>query len=550
MDSLSWFVKFRNPFDAGSGALAWEPSFFTNELEFYILAMLTFLHARRHGGGYLWLWWTTVAHGLTVECVSYWAEPIDNFWHAQSTVMFFGAREPFHIMCLYPGYIYTAAIAAKRLGLDELPCACATALLVVLFDIPYDIMGIKLLWWTWHDTDANIRDRHYNVPWTSYYFHITFAFAFCWINNRAKRRFVGVSGLHSRAEINAFPAEQRRRANSFSARVKVLTLTGIFSMPFGILQFVPGYHIFKDVFGVHAEVTTMALGAVYCSVVFCGLLRAAPHDVRKEGEKKEKETKSGKGSWHYDECFLAMMLHFTHYIVLVIAMNPAKMQVYGLHQPMGSAPGSSDAYSCDQTRNLTYPYPLTPAFAKIVRQLSGGLIHQREDDAPFQDVTVWKRPYLCPGGEMMDEPVQSFDCAMSRAHPPQPGQQWYWLCGTGWENADGSTSSVEYRLVVIFVCLLGMNLYAIALCYPSTLYEQLLVKWSIPKYYFASPTQQDANATFVEKRNDADDKSNIMAIESSLSLSSKKVVELRAMLKRRGMRTVGRKAELIERLMQ
>ena len=46
--------------------------------------------------------------------------------------------------------------------------------LVVVFDLPYDIMGIKMLWWTWHDTDVNIYDRHYYVPWTSYYFHSAF----------------------------------------------------------------------------------------------------------------------------------------------------------------------------------------------------------------------------------------------------------------------------------------------------------------------------------------------------------------------------------------
>ena len=40
----------------------------------------------------------------------------------------------------------------------------------VLMDFPYDVMGIKLLWWTWHDTDSNIFDRTYNVPWTSYFF--------------------------------------------------------------------------------------------------------------------------------------------------------------------------------------------------------------------------------------------------------------------------------------------------------------------------------------------------------------------------------------------
>jgi len=48
----------------------------------------------------------------------------------------------------------------------------------VLLDIPFDIVGIKQLFWTWHDTDPNISDRHYHVPWTSYYFHASFAAGF------------------------------------------------------------------------------------------------------------------------------------------------------------------------------------------------------------------------------------------------------------------------------------------------------------------------------------------------------------------------------------
>ena len=51
----------------------------------------------------------------------------------------------------------------------------------MLIDLPYDIMGIKSLWWTWHDTDPNIYDRHYWVPWTSYYFHATFACGFTFL---------------------------------------------------------------------------------------------------------------------------------------------------------------------------------------------------------------------------------------------------------------------------------------------------------------------------------------------------------------------------------
>jgi hypothetical protein len=50
-----------------------------------------------------------------------------------------------------------------------------------LIDIPYDTTAVRFLHWTWHDTDSNIYDRHYWVPWNSYYFHATFACAFTFL---------------------------------------------------------------------------------------------------------------------------------------------------------------------------------------------------------------------------------------------------------------------------------------------------------------------------------------------------------------------------------
>ena len=42
----------------------------------------------------------------------------------------------------------------------------AVAIGDVLVDLPFDITGVKLLWWTWHDTDPNIEERSYSVPLT------------------------------------------------------------------------------------------------------------------------------------------------------------------------------------------------------------------------------------------------------------------------------------------------------------------------------------------------------------------------------------------------
>ena len=43
---------------------------------------------------------------------------------------------------------------------------------------PYDITGIKFLWWTWHDTDAPIHHRLLGVPIGSTVWVITFTASF------------------------------------------------------------------------------------------------------------------------------------------------------------------------------------------------------------------------------------------------------------------------------------------------------------------------------------------------------------------------------------
>jgi len=420
----------------------------------------------------MWLWWTTILHGLTTELVSYWAEPIDNFWHSQSTFMFFGQREPLHIMCLYPGYVYTASVAVSRLGLSELSSACAIGLFVVLFDLPYDIIGVKLLWWSWHDTDANIRDRHYWVPWTSYYFHLTFACSFDLIYQKAKRYFVGISGIYSADEIQRMPYAQQRRAENWRGELKASVLTGLCAMPFGILQFVPGYHIFKDVFGVHAEVTTMLLMGLYGVVLMYGFQHARPVNIKELGEREERrgDKKSGRGRWYIDEVYVAMCMHYLHYAMLVVVGDPGNKQVLGLHQPMGAPIGSGTEYDCDQFRNLSYPYPFTPA-----------AFWPFEGDM-FESVTVWKRPYVCPGGELMDERYIGFTCPKAQSQEWVPNNQWYWYCGTDWEDGSGLTH-VEYILVVWGLCFLGFNVYTQALCYPRNIFEQFFVLKEFPRYY-------------------------------------------------------------------
>lgn len=99
-------------------------------------------------------------------------------------------------------FYYHASWASSKLKLkSQLVEYMAVGLMTVLIDMPYDVTSIKYVHWIWHDTDPNIctflsidffclspiqfvcnfyqtDDRHYWVPWNSYYFHLCFSTSF------------------------------------------------------------------------------------------------------------------------------------------------------------------------------------------------------------------------------------------------------------------------------------------------------------------------------------------------------------------------------------
>ena len=75
-------------------------------------------------------------------------------------------------------FLYTAVVTVDKLKLPRWSEPFAVGLAVVSIDYPYDMMGVRLMHWTWHDTDPNISDKHYHIPWNSFYFHASFAASF------------------------------------------------------------------------------------------------------------------------------------------------------------------------------------------------------------------------------------------------------------------------------------------------------------------------------------------------------------------------------------
>lgn len=412
LPSSSWFVTFRDPREI------WDlhPTLLINEVTVYLVAAASAVHAIRKGGRWPYMWVGIILHGLMVESISYLLPDIDNFWHAQSSTMLLGQRLPMHVIVLYPMMIYHAYVAVNHMGLPWWAEPFAVALGNLLIDIPFDIMGIKMLWWTWHDTDPNIFDRHYWVPWTSYIFHMTFSFSFTMLTNASRWLLTGSS---SRDKVGG----------SFIAEVLTVLIPGFLSFPVAVAtQFTLIYHVLHDSLEIHTENLVFTLIAIYVFMVWIG----ERHADRGTGSRAER----GNGGtwllgWLSHETAWAMLLHFIVYTLMAYFATPQTQLSIGLHEPLGP---------CDAP-DVVVMSPLGQALSK--------------------------RAYLCTSD--YDEDYLSMDCNwLLKSHnltrqsvtalPDSNGiTHWYAVCGKPYPN------SYEYIHAVGVLCAVGLAFFHTAL---------------------------------------------------------------------------------------
>lgn len=180
--NLPWHV-----FTSPAKKWAVQPSFVIGEYLFIACAALALVHAlsqrepaerRKHLLG-----WVGALVAGTANDVIFMALPlVDNFWQAQATIML-TPRLPLYIPCVYICFMYTPLVSVWRLKLPRFARAALTGLAASIFYAPYDIVGAKFLWWTWHDTDLPIANRILGAPIGSTMWIITFTAAFAYYLN-------------------------------------------------------------------------------------------------------------------------------------------------------------------------------------------------------------------------------------------------------------------------------------------------------------------------------------------------------------------------------
>ena len=187
---LPWDTAPHLPWQAFMSPLeqwANQPTFLIGEYVIIACAIAALVHARRHGPANLLILVAALVAGTANDLIFMALPVVDNFWQAQATVML-TARVPLYIPCIYIAFMYWPTVAVRRLKLARWPTAALTGLLACLFYAPYDIVGAKFLWWTWHDSDALVAARILGAPASSSLWVLTFAGSFALLVDIVLRR--------------------------------------------------------------------------------------------------------------------------------------------------------------------------------------------------------------------------------------------------------------------------------------------------------------------------------------------------------------------------
>eukprot|EP00164_Ancoracysta_twista_P007185 GFYU01010171.1.p1 GENE.GFYU01010171.1~~GFYU01010171.1.p1 ORF type:complete len:552 (-),score=95.86 GFYU01010171.1:40-1695(-) len=157
--------------------MAENPTIVAGEAIFIAVALLGLVHAVRTKHVTVWL--ATIAGGIFCDEFFKLCQLAGNFWQGQALVML-GPRLGIYILAVYNAFVYIPYITSERLSstLSNVTKSALAGLLAGLFYAPFDMVGVKYLWWTWHNTDAGVRARWLYVPYGSTCFTIAFTAAF------------------------------------------------------------------------------------------------------------------------------------------------------------------------------------------------------------------------------------------------------------------------------------------------------------------------------------------------------------------------------------
>ncbi|XP_035905853.1 uncharacterized protein LOC118509400 isoform X2 [Anopheles stephensi] len=327
-DFPRWLINVRNPVDL----FTLQPSYIVSQVFCIVGAFVCLAHALRQGGRWPYLWFASVLSGMLIEGSMYFSPYGETIWLSPTAVDLFDQRIPIFIFFVYPFFYYQAFWAVSKL---RLKCRwsehIAVGMLVVLFDLPFDMVSIKYLHWTLHETEPLLSERIYSVPWTLLLFFAVTTFTFSYLFHNMRKW------------MN--PATHNNRWAAGPIRTELVAAIGAasISLSIGSALFLAFNYPLHTVLGIPKKVIVIG--------VFLGALTIFWKFDRKSN-------RSGPSSQSFLDHLLNGYIvgHFLLYLGLAIALNPRDVVSSGRHQPIGNCRNASSPNTdlCLDSFNSSY----------------------------------------------------------------------------------------------------------------------------------------------------------------------------------------------------
>jgi len=120
----------------------------------------------------LFQWLVILTYGVAMELVAFNAYP--DYEHGRFTVQLYGGKLPLYVTFVYVVFHYTGLKLAERRGHGPVVEAVVAGLAIALLDVPFDVVGVRAAWWTWHPSSHDVAQRWLGVPLTSYAWYLIF----------------------------------------------------------------------------------------------------------------------------------------------------------------------------------------------------------------------------------------------------------------------------------------------------------------------------------------------------------------------------------------
>ncbi|XP_050072772.1 uncharacterized protein LOC126560866 [Anopheles maculipalpis] len=326
-DFPDWLISVRNPVEL----FTLQPSYIVSQVYCIIGAFLCLGHALHRGGRWPYLWFGSVLSGVLIEGSMYFSPYGDTIWLSPTVADLFGQKIPIFIFFVYPFFYYQAFWAVSKL---RLKCRwsehIAVGMLVVLFDLPFDMISIKFLHWTLHETEPMLGERVYSVPCTLLLFFAVTTFTFSYLFHNMRKWLD--------------PATHNRWASGpFRTELVVTIGSASLSLTFGSVLFLAFNYPLHTVLGIPIKV--IVIGVFLCVLTI----------FWKFDRKSNRSSPSGQS--FVDHILNGYIVgHFLLYLGLAIVLNPQNAVSSGRHQPIGNCSNTSYANTdlCLDTYNRRY----------------------------------------------------------------------------------------------------------------------------------------------------------------------------------------------------